>query len=70
MIRLNDSNDLFVQAISSSDLLAKQYLYYNLYYKWGDLYLCSAKDPLLEGSGNRRMYPLKGTSFDRVYVFL
>ena len=40
----------------------------SLYYKRISLYLCSAKAPLLEGSGNRRLYPLKGTSFDRVYV--
>ena len=26
------------------------------------------KVPVLEGSGSRRMYPLKGTSVDRVYV--
>ena len=34
----------------------------HLYYKTRSLYLCSAKAPLLEGSGNRRLYPLKGTS--------
>ena len=39
-----------------------------LSYKRRGLYLCSAKTPLLEGSDNRRLYPLKGTSFDRVYV--
>ena len=39
-----------------------------LYYKRRDPYICSAKAPVLEGSGNRRMYPLKGTSVDRVYV--
>ena len=33
----------------------------HLYYQRGDLYLCSAKAPVLEGSG-------KGTSVDRVYV--
>ena len=31
-------------------------------------YLCSAKTPVLEASGSRRMYSLKGTSVDRVYV--
>ena len=41
-----------------------------LYYKRRSLYLCSAKAPLLEVSGNRRLYPLKGTSFDCVYVCL
>ena len=40
------------------------------YYKRRSLYLCSAKAPLLDGSGNRRVYPLKGTSLDRVYVCL
>ena len=39
-----------------------------LYYKRGNPYLCSAKAPVLEGSGSGRLYPLKGTSFDRVYV--
>ena len=43
-------------------------LFIYLYYKTRGLYLCSAKAPLLEGSGNRRLCPLKGTSFDRVYV--
>ena len=41
-----------------------------LYYKRGDPYLCSAKAPVLDGSGNRRLYPLKGTSVDRVFVCL
>ena len=41
-----------------------------LYYKWGDLYLCSAKAPVLQGSGSRRVYRRKGTSVDRVYVCL
>ena len=40
----------------------------HLYYKRRDPYLCSAKAPVLEGSGSRRMYPLKGMSVDRVYV--
>ena len=35
-----------------------------------DLYLCSAKAPLLPGSGSRRVYRRKGTSLDRVYVCL
>ena len=39
-----------------------------LYYKRGDPYLCSAKAPVLEGSGSRRLYRLKGTRVDRVYV--
>ena len=39
-----------------------------LYYKRGYPYLCPANAPVLEGSGSRRMYPLKGTSVDRVYV--
>ena len=39
-----------------------------VYYKRVDLYLCSAKAPVLEGSGSRRLYRLKGTSIDRVYV--
>ena len=39
-----------------------------LYYNRRDPYFCSAKAPVLEGSGSRRMYPLKGTSVDRVYV--
>ena len=39
-------------------------------YKWGDLYLCSAKAPVLQGSGSRCVYRRKGTSFDRVYVCL
>ena len=42
----------------------------NLYYKRRRLYLCSAKDPVLHGSGSRRVYRRKGTSFDRVYVCL
>ena len=33
------------------------------------LYLCSAKAPVLEGSGSRRLYPLKGTRVDRVMSF-
>ena len=41
-----------------------------LYYKWGDLYLCSAKAPVLQGSGSRCVYRRKGTSVDRVYVCL
>ena len=41
-----------------------------LYYKRGDLYLCSAKAPLLPGSGSRRVDRRKGTSLDRVYVCL
>ena len=45
-------------------------MYYNLYYKRGYPYLCSAKAPVLEGSGSRRVYPLKGTRVDRVYVCL
>ena len=40
----------------------------NLYYKRRDPYLCSIKALVLEGSGSRRMYPLKGTSVDRVCV--
>ena len=39
-----------------------------LYYKIVDPYLCSAKAPILEGSRSRRLYPLKGTSVDRVSV--
>ena len=39
-----------------------------VYYKRGDAYICSAKAPVLEGSGSRRLYPLKGTSVGRVYV--
>ena len=39
-----------------------------LYYKRGDPYLCSAKAPVLEGAGSRRLYPLKGTSVERDYV--
>ena len=42
--------------------------FYHLYYKRRSLYICTTKAPLLEGSGNRRLYPLKGTSFNRVYV--
>ena len=41
-----------------------------LYYKRRGLYLCSAKTPLLPGSGSRRVYRRKGTSLDRVYVCL
>ena len=52
----------FLSLLSQSDC--------NLYYKWGDLYLCSAKAPLLQGSGSRRVYRRKGTSLDRVYVCL
>ena len=37
-----------------------------LYYKMVDPNLCSAKAPVLEGSGSRRLYPLKGKSVDRV----
>ena len=40
----------------------------NLYYKRSDPYICSAKAPVLEGSGSRRLYRRKGTSVDRVYV--
>ena len=40
----------------------------NLYYKRRDPYLCSAKAPVLEGSGSRRLYRRKGTSVGRVYV--
>ena len=40
----------------------------NLYYKREYAYLCSAKAPVQEGSGSRRMYPLKGTSVECVYV--
>ena len=32
------------------------------------IYLCSAKAPVLQGSGSRRVCRRKGTSFDRVYV--
>ena len=39
-----------------------------LYYKIGNSYLCSAKAPVLEGYGSRRLYLLKGTSVDSVYV--
>ena len=39
-----------------------------LYYKRGYPYLCPANAPVLEGSGSRRLHPLKGTSVDRVYV--
>ena len=39
-----------------------------LYYKRRDPYLCSAKAPVLEGSGSRRLYRRKGTSVNRVYV--
>ena len=45
------------------------YLMY-LYYKRLYSYLCSAKAPVLEGSGSRRLYRRKGTSVDRVYVCL
>ena len=40
----------------------------SLYYKTREPYLCSAKAPVLEGSGSRRLYHRKGTSVDRVYV--
>ena len=40
----------------------------SLYYKRGDPYLCSAKAPVLEGSGSRRLYRRENTSVDRVYV--
>ena len=40
----------------------------NLYYKRGDPYICSAKAPVLEGSGSRCLYRRKGPSVDRVYV--
>ena len=33
-----------------------------------DPYLFSAKAPVLEGSGSRRLYRRKGTSVDHVYV--
>ena len=39
-----------------------------LYYKRVDPYIRSAKAPVLEGYGGRRLYPLKGTSVDHVYV--
>ena len=39
-----------------------------LYYKRRHPYLCSAKAPVLEGSGSRRLYHRKGTSVDRVCV--
>ena len=38
----------------------------SIYFKRVDPYLCSAKAPVLEGSGSRRLYPRKGTSVDRV----
>ena len=40
------------------------------YYKREDPYLCSAKAPVLEGSGTCRLYHRKGTSVDRVCVCL
>ena len=40
----------------------------SLYYKTREPYLCSAKAPVLEGSGSRRLYRRKVTSVDRVYV--
>ena len=40
----------------------------SLYYETREPYLCSAKALVLEGSGSRRLYRRKGTSFDRVYV--
>ena len=42
--------------------------FYMCNYKRGDPYLCSAKAPVLEGSGSRRLYPLKCRRVDRVYV--
>ena len=42
----------------------------SLYYKIIYLYIFSAKAPVIQGSGSRRLYPLKGTSLDRVYVCL
>ena len=42
----------------------------SLYYKRRRLYLCSAKDPVLHGSGSRRVYRRKGTIVNRVYVCL
>ena len=47
------------------DILHK-YLYYNR----RSLYLCSAKDPVLQGSQSRRVYRRKGTIVNRVYVCL
>ena len=41
-----------------------------LYYKRRILYLCSAKDPVLQGSQSRRVYRRKGTIVNRVYVCL
>ena len=43
-------------------------VFYDLYYKREDPYICSAKAPVPEGSGSRRLYGRKGTSVDRVYV--
>ena len=46
------------------------HIWLSLYYKRRRLYLCSAKDPVLHGSGSRRGYRRKGTSLERVYVCL
>ena len=40
----------------------------SIYYKRGDPYLCSAKAPVLEGSGSRHPYRRKGTSIGRISV--
>ena len=40
----------------------------SLHYKRRDPYIFSAKAPVLEGSGSRRLYRRKGTSVDHVYV--
>ena len=56
-IKFNDTNQCIM-------LLCKC----NLYYKRRDPYICSAKAPVLEGSGRSRLYRRKGTSVDRVYV--
>ena len=55
-------------AMDIGDAKLKTHLFYHryLYYKRRRLYLCSAKDPVLHGSGSRRVYRRKGTSFDRV----
>ena len=42
----------------------------DLYYKRRRLYLCSAKDPVLQGSQSRRVYRRKGMIVNRVYVCL
>ena len=51
-------------------ILYSEYFYeaLYLYYKRGDPYRCSAKAPVVEGSGSRRLYRRKGRSVDRVYV--